>query len=133
MDLRIPSGGGGFLSTDDADDDRRWLREDSADIVADASAEDVTDALAQLFAGNFEFVGLNGDDVWIQTADLGGGYVFERAVSDDGPVPHPETLSADQLQDAFLRFHAGDVDAGLDWAAASTVSERKPTRGRFRR
>ncbi len=135
MDLRIPSGGGGFLESSwaDDDDDRSFLTEDSADILSDVSPQDVVDALGQLFGGNIEYVGLNGEYGWIQTADTRGGYVFERSVSDDGVVQFPAVLSSQQVQEAFAAFLAGDLDAGLDWAAAPVVAEPKPKRGWFRR
>ncbi len=136
MDLRIPSGGSGFLASiwgGDDPDDRSFLEEDSADILPDVGPSDVTDALGQLYEGNFEYVGLNGEDGWIQTADTRGGYVFERSVSDDDVVQFPSVLSAEQVTDAFLRFLGGDIDAGLDWEAAPVVAETKAKRGWFRR
>lgn len=136
MDLRVPSGGRSLLSWwgGDSDDDARSLiEEDSADVFSDVSTEDVADALGQLFDGNFEYVGLEGEDGWIQTADAPGGYVFERSVSDDGVVAHPVTLSADEVRAAFLAFHGGDVDCGLDWSAAPAGAGPKPKKGWFRR
>lgn len=136
MDLRVPGGSSGFLASlwGDRDDDERMFQElDTADVLSDVAAQDVVDALGQLYEGNFEFVGLESEDGWVQTADTRGGYFFERSVADDDVVRFPSVLSAEQLTDAFLRFYEGDVDAGLDWTAAPVVAETKPKRGWFRR
>lgn len=94
--------------------------------------EQVVAALRHLVDGDVEFVGLEGDIAWIQTAEVPGGYVLERGFG--GPVPEaqPAPLTADAVQSAFLAFLAGDVTCGLDWPEPPPA-EPKKRRGFLRR
>ncbi len=116
MDLRIPGGGYDGIDRFFGLDDLPAHQKDMAREVYHATEEDVVDSLAQLFQGNFEFVGLNDKVAWIQTADAGrGGYVLE--LSTDGTALHqyPVALSPEQVQAAFLAFLRGDPNCGLVW------------------
>lgn len=131
MELRLP-GGSGFLDDLLDGSGRPRVERDNADFVVDPNPSEVAGVLGQLFEGCIEYVGLNGDVAWIQTADAGRGYILERNLGDD-VVQFPSVLTAEQVQAAFLAFHAGDVHCGLDWAAAPVVAEPKPKRGWFTR
>jgi hypothetical protein len=100
--------------------------------VADVRPDDVVVALGHLVAGDYEFVALEGEIAWLQTADVPGGYVLERSFGGPEPEAQPSPLSADQVQAAFLAFLAGDVNCGLPWPEPAPV-EPKKKRGFFRR
>jgi hypothetical protein len=133
MELRLPSGGGGLFADFFVNDHRAISIQDTADIWPDVEANEVVAALQQLFEGTIEYVGLIGDMSEVQTADAGGGYVLERDHFGTGFVRYPSNLTAEQVQAAFLAFHAGDRECGLDWGAAAQVEEPKKKRGFFRR
>lgn len=96
-----------------------------------ATPDDVAQAIAFLGEGSLEYVGLADTDAEIQAADVPGGFVLERLL-DEEFVPHPDTLSLDQLRAAFLAFLDGDVDCGLSWPEPPPKPEKKK-RGLFRR
>lgn len=98
---------------------------DDADHLANVQPHEVVEALGSMFRGNIEYVGLNDEVAWIQTAPEGHGYVFERSGPDGGLVQFPSLLTAEQIQAAFLAFLAGDIDAGLSWPVAPAAAPKK--------
>ena len=133
MDLRVPSGSGGFLDELLSSGPESIMRDD-ADYWPDVNPAQVVEALARHFRGEIEYVGLNNDPEWIQVAQQrGGGYVFERSGRDGEDLfQYPSMLSAEQVQAAFLAYLGGDRDAGLPWPAEAPVAPKKK-RGWFRR
>ena len=98
---------------------------DDADHLANVRPNELVDALGSMFRGELEYVGLNDDIAWIQSAQEGDGFVLERSGPDGGLVQYPQLLSAEQVQAAFLAFLSGNLDAGLQWPAAPPAPPKK--------
>jgi hypothetical protein len=126
MELRVPSGGAG----DGLADGAHQLADDDATIIPDATPEQVNQMLTLLFDGSIEYVGLQDDTAWIQTAEAPGGYVVERKLAGSAIVAHPDPLTAPWIASVFQTFLAGNVDGGLTWAEAPPEPKKK---GWFRR
>ena len=131
MQLRLPDGGGGFLSAL-FDTSSTNISQGASNAVTDAVQPDqVSAAIDALGAGHVEFVGLDDDVASIQAADMPGGYVLQRSLDGGDWVDQPGPLTLEQLRAAFLSVLGGDVDGGLAWAVAEENPKQK--KGWFRR
>lgn len=134
MQLRLPDGGFDIFDLFRSEQDHRPMSQrDTADHYDNVSAEDIVSVLQLMARGDLEYVGLNDDIAWIQTADTGGGYVFERNLDGDTLEQFPSTLSIEQVTTAFLAFFHGDPNCGLVWPIGAPVVETKPKRRWFGR
>jgi hypothetical protein len=134
MQLRLPDGGFDIFDLFRSEQDHRPpSQRDTADHYDNVSDEDVVHVLQMMAGGELEYVGLNDDIAWIQTADAGQGYVFERNLDGDTLEQFPYALTIDQVTAAFLAFLHGDLNCGLVWPVGTPVVETKPKRRWFGR